>query len=257
MFSRFALGLSIIAFAWAQASFGNEAFSDVRIEAPTEEHAEVGSRPLPPEKQEALNIQKGEAITELREQFETNAPASDHAIPLSLQQSQVRLQPIYYSYAHHTHYLIGVSPDGRFIELEDKSRFDIAPGSNYQVLRWLGDQTYTITPNYNWFSYLDYAYTIINNETGESVKANLIVGPELSNPYTKYIISINYTLGLAYLSDGTVWEVAGDDTSYFNEWAVNDIVIIGDYSPWFYCLYPYDSILINVNMNHYVHAKQN
>lgn len=258
------LGLSLSIMA-APAFADDESGANNRAQTPFEqlqagEHVSVGTEPLPPELQEQMENERVEKY----QKFKSKSDQKTAHIPSTMPQANTlcahgvsaQTQMVSYSHAMHRHYLIGVSYDGRFIDTEDGSRWEIAPSDAYKVLRWRGDETYLITPNDNWLYSSEYPYTIVNQQRGSSARSKLILGPSSEGENVHWIINYDPYLRLVYLENGTVWNVAEDDYPYFARWQVNHIVIIGNYSPWFYFFYPYDSILINVNMNHYVHAKQ-
>ena len=266
MKSKQLLSLCISLSILASPAFASEESEETpQITAPLEqlqegEHISVGSDPLPADLQEQMNNERVEKYQEFKEKSEQKCTYNPAPItPPNTLCALGSSAPTYlaaYSHAMHRHFLKGVSNDGRFIDTEDGSRWEISPSDNYKVLRWRGDQTYVITPNSNWLSSDQYPYTIVNQQRGSAAKAKLILGPGYNGQNVHWVINYDPYLRLVYLENGTVWKVSEDDYPYFSKWQVNHIVIIGNYYPWFYVFYPYDSILINVNMNHYIHAKQ-
>ncbi|MCX6989461.1 MAG: hypothetical protein NTX49_00090, partial [Chlamydiae bacterium] len=71
--------------------------------------------------------------------------------------------------------------------------------------------------------------------------------------YTHWIIGMDYTSGHVYLENGSTWTISTNDLFIFNDWAINDTIILGSNDSWFSS---YDSLLINVNMNNYVRARK-
>lgn len=147
------------------------------------------------------------------------------------------------------HWLINATYDGSVVELEDGSHWKLSP--NYSVFSWKVGDPIVVTPNHSFFS--EYNYYIVNKFTGSYVAADLIVGPLTFGPYTHWVIGIDYASGHVFLENGTTWTVSANDTFVFNDWAINDTVIIGSNDSWFSS---YDTILINVNMNNYVRSKK-
>ena len=109
-----------------------------------------------------------------------------------------------------------------------------------------------LTQNTNWFSYYD--YKIINKADGSVVYANLSVGPIVEGEYTHWIVAIDYARGEIILEDYSHWKICTADDYVFDEWALNDTVIIGVNSGWYSSTSEF--ILINVNMNNYIRASQ-
>ena len=108
-----------------------------------------------------------------------------------------------------------------------------------------------ITPNHSFLS--EYNYYVVNKATGSYVAADLILGPIAFGSYTHWIIGMDYTSGHVYLENGSTWTISSNDLFIFNDWAINDTIILGSNDSWFSC---YDNLLINVNMNNYVRARK-
>nr|NGX38458.1 hypothetical protein [Chlamydiota bacterium] len=191
------LGLSLSIMA-SPAFADEETAEDQPVLAPLEqlqegEHITVGSEPLPEELKEQMENERVEKY----QKFKTKSEQKCSLIPSNMPQAQTlcsrgaSAQTHLASYSHslHRHYLIGVSNDGRFIDTEDGSRWEIAPSDSYKVLRWRGDQTYVITPNNNWLSSSEYPYTILNQQRGSSAKTKLILGPSSEGQNVHWIIN--------------------------------------------------------------------
>lgn len=144
-----------------------------------------------------------------------------------------------------------VSPNGESVELDDGSVWKVNKYDGYKVLSWKVSDELVITQNHRWFT--SYQYRIINQATGTSIEANLFLGPIVNGIASRYASSIDFHNGLALLTDGTQWEICPSDFSLFANWANGDAIIIGFNSGWDS---KYDGLLINVNMNQSVRAKQ-
>lgn len=149
------------------------------------------------------------------------------------------------------HYLIAVSGIGDSLEFEDGSVWRISAYDRYKPLSWRANDPVMITQNHRWFS--KYKYRIVNANTGSALEANLYLGPIQNGEHTRYIIAIDPVEAILMLSDHTHWEVSPYDRFAFRNWDLEDAVIIGYNSGW-------DSnseaLLINVNMNQSIRAKQ-
>jgi hypothetical protein len=159
------------------------------------------------------------------------------------------LPPVYFSPAMHS--LAAVSAFGESLELEDGSVWKVSIYDAPKVAMWGSQEPVLITQNTSWFS--NYQYCLVNQITGDVLEANLFLGPLKDGPYTRYIVSIDATRGELVLNDHTRWSVSSYDLSAFHDWMLYDTVILGHNSSW-------DSssqgLLINVNMNQAVRAKQ-
>ncbi len=160
-----------------------------------------------------------------------------------------RYPSVYYSST--VHWLTGVSAFGDSVECEDGSVWKINTYDSYKALSWRANDPLLITQNTRWFS--SYNYRIINRATGASIEANLYLGPIQYGEFTRYIAFIDWVMGDIVLTDNTRWQISSYDTSLFRDWEVNDAVIVGYNSGWDSSC---DSILINVNMNNFVRAKE-
>jgi len=154
-------------------------------------------------------------------------------------------------YPSGVHYITTIFAFENRVEMEDGAVWTISRYDAPKLMRWLQDHPIIITQNHRWFS--KYNYRIVNQVTGESLEANLFQGPFLYGFYTRYIASLDLYSGYAFLNDGTQWRISPYDAFLFDQFRVNDVIIIGHNSG-------YDSscqgLLINVNMNESVRAEQ-
>lgn len=194
----------------------------------------VGSRPLSAESQQIL-------ANRPRPQKQKTAQIGPlFNFPVDIVSSDLR-----------NHFLASYSLFDNTIELEDGSFWKIPSREMYKVLSWALNDELMITPN----QWLHSGYYLISNRTtGDSIGADLIVGPEEYGVNTHWIIGIDRWLGRVYLENGTYWDVRGFDQNLLSDWEVNDTIILGDgANEW---IGRHDSILINVNLNHYVFANR-
>lgn len=147
-------------------------------------------------------------------------------------------------YCHWAHSIIDF---GELIELEDGSQWSIAPTHAYKALTWRIYDPIVITPNRSWFS--SYTYCITNQATGSYIQANLQLRPIPFGPYTHWVVALDKYTGHVFLEDGSSWKVSQDDWPLFEQWLINNFIIIGYNDEWFSS---YDHILINVNAEHHV-----
>jgi hypothetical protein len=210
---------------------------------------EVGSRPLTPETQAMWDQQKN---AEWAKKEESNPGFSGRSLEQALGAYQRTNIPFYgYNSSFSTHWINTISAYGDTIEIEDGSWWKISSSDSYTALSWRPGDQVSITPNSGWFS--SYTYCLTNRNTGSYVKANLNVGPVAYGANSHWINSIDYLTGHVFLENGTCWCISNNDSYIFREWAPNDCIIIGLNDSWFTS---YDHILINVNMNTFLRAKQ-
>lgn len=162
--------------------------------------------------------------------------------------SQLLAKSLYYTmHPGAYHNPVSISIFGDTLEIEDGSIWAISSSDAYTTLNWFSTDLIVITPNHSWFS--AYNFRLTNQNTGESVAANLYLGPFYNSPYTRWIASIDHYSHTVYLNDGSAWSMSSFDASIVNKWFINDTVIIGVNDGWLYSTSP--NILINVNMLNY------
>lgn len=154
---------------------------------------------------------------------------------------------VHYYRPMHMHWVNGFYGIGDFVELGDGSQWKISYDDTYKTIHWKVGDPIIITHNDSWFS--SYNYFLTNEATGSYVKASLQVGPVTFGPYTHWVVGFDRAKKQVYLENGTCWEV-----SDLGDWAINDTVMIGinDSFWWSY----FDTLLINVNRNLQVYARQ-
>lgn len=156
-----------------------------------------------------------------------------------------------YYYPLNCGWLNSVSVLGDSIEFGDGSIWGISSLDTHIISTWgIGDPL-VVSPNYQWLSY--FRYYITNKKTGTYVQANLTLGPIPFGPFSHWIMGVDLVSSLLYLENGTIWRLSSEDLSTYYNWSQNDTIIIGGNTSWGAS---FDHILINVNMNNFVRAKQ-
>lgn len=157
--------------------------------------------------------------------------------------------PVYFSPA--VHCLKAISAFGDSLTIEDGSQWVVSANDAPKILNWGSQDLILITQNHRWFS--KYKYKIVNQNSGASVEANLNLGPIDDGNHAPCVIAIDTTRGELVLSNNSRWQISSYDSANFEDWRLNDLIIIGFNSGW-------DSgcpgLLINVDMNHCVRAQQ-
>jgi hypothetical protein len=234
------------------------------IEASVDGHVSVRSRELDPAKrqlmQELRTKQHEEEETGDQTDTQQNVRKANNKMISSTAQFMLAPQHIIspqlmltsYVFPVNSHWLASIADNNHTIELEDGSHWEVSLSDSYILRNWRREDSLVITPNYNFLSSYDYYITNKNNYNS-FVKANLYVGPLAFGPFSHWIVEIDYFGGHIYLENQMVWCVNPQDSYLLKEWAVNDHVIFGLYESWFS---PFDHILINVNMDNHVRARQ-
>lgn len=216
------------------------------IFAQDEEHAEVGKRPLPPEKREELAMQMYDEVAIEDEESEEVAefgPSDEAKCGL--------LDPVVY-FPEYCHWMTARSVLCDYIDLEDGSKWFVSPYDRYKIKYWDADEPIMITQNTAWFS--SQKFKLVNKNTGNSVEADLSLGPLIGGKFTHFIAGIDVAKGIIVLEDGSYWEIYSGDLYktkiYGYEWILDDNVIIGVNSGYKSSYFGY--ILINVPTNEFV-----
>lgn len=152
-----------------------------------------------------------------------------------------------YSHSHPAAYQhpVSISFSGQRVELMDGSLWQIAPSDAFIVVNWFATDLVVITPNHAWFS--GYTFCLTNQRSGESVSANLNLGPidpAYGSLYTHWIVAIDDYYNRVYLEDGSIWSMSAFDSQIVSQWIVGDVVIIGVNDGWLSSSNP--NVLINV-----------
>lgn len=225
----------------------------------TEDHIPVRSRHMALEKRESMDRRRANEREQV-EGEEEKAPLYRQAKLIgNSHQSQFRLAPNALekpqfqlsSYPTNCHWLTSIGDTGKTLEMEDGSHWEIVSADQYMLNYWRRGDNLVVTPNYDWFSSGDYFIT--NKNSNSYVRANLHIGPLAFGQYSHWIVAIDHMSGHITLENGVTWCIYAKDSYVFREWEVNDHIIIGLYNNWFHS---FDHILINVNMDTHVRAKQ-
>ncbi|QLH35456.1 MAG: hypothetical protein HWD61_04285 [Parachlamydiaceae bacterium] len=162
----------------------------------------------------------------------------------------------YYSTTHRAsfHKPINTSKDGRDVELEDQSIWQVHSWDASKVKKWKSFHTIVIAPNKNIFTKGSYPYKLINLDTGHIAKAYMKFTPVFNDPnidiYVHWIDEIDYFNRLIRLDDGSVWSIAWADGNVMKHFDRYNIVIIGTNDGWYKGSYP--NILICVKNSAYI-----
>lgn len=157
-------------------------------------------------------------------------------------------QPVYYPASDH--WIMKVEGNN-LIEIEDGSGFSCDSQEAQKAFRWNWKSPIAITQNRSWFS--NYNYRIINQDSGESIPVNLTQGPLNESEYLVSISVINSSRTALALTNKMELTVCPQDLATFTRWHEGNAIIVGINSGW---QSAYNFILINVEKNNFIRAKQ-
>lgn len=252
---------SIATVCFLSSSFATEEPVSDPIQKPSEERIQVRSKEINQTKLETSKRRRarenGIEIPEVQEssypfQKAKNILASNAQWMLSPLNEALPECRLAYAYLPvDSHWYTNVATNWGSFEIEDGSRWEISPSDQHILYNWRRDDILVITPNSSWFSPYDYYVTNATNNT--YVKANLLEGPIAFGPYSHWVVDIDYVGGHIFLDNQMVWCIDPKDGYLLSEWSINDHVIFGANDSLFS---KYNFILINVNMEEHLRAKQ-
>lgn len=148
--------------------------------------------------------------------------------------------------------------DGSTFEIEDKSQWKVARADRNKVQKWLNGDILQVYPNTQWFR--DTKYIMLNARTKEYACVNLFLGPMAGLEHYKRIRAIDFQYGEVLVENEngyrSVWKVPTSQIMKLATWKINHTIIIGSNAPGWLWQDGNDCILINVERNRYVQAKQ-
>ena len=149
------------------------------------------------------------------------------------------------------HFALYITPLGDIVRLEDGSEWAVRFSDRNKTLDWYTSDRIVITSNHDWFS--SYDFKLNNENTGESIRVNLVTAPWYNGIHTHWIVAIDYLHKQICLEDGSVWSISIWDDAELSRMALEDTIIIGTNDSWFQSTKP--NILINVDTMEYVKAR--
>lgn len=155
-------------------------------------------------------------------------------------------------YPASSHWIMKISALGDSLEIENGAVFEFDAWDGEKALYWQTQTPITITQNRTWFS--KYSYRIVEQNSGESIPANLKLGCYENSEYTYFLSIIDRNQGAVALTNHLNLSICPDDAKAFATWHEGQAIIIGINSGW--QSRTYNLILINVNKNNFVRAKQ-
>lgn len=246
-----------------ELAFEEDALSDATDGE--EENVVVDSRPLLPQarlQMEQARQSELEQTDEITQEEEIQLGVliipikSQNLIALAsnkIQSTAATLSPCHYQ-------SITALPQQSIIKIDDGSEWIFDRSETYVLRNWKVGDKIIITPKQQLILGSHFTYVMTNKDVGDSISVNLFLGPVAFGYRSTWVVGIDQNLGKIYLMNGqgerTVWEVSSSDKDLFKDWKVNDTVIIGENDSWLWCFSSYNSMIINVNMNHYIRAQQ-
>ena len=123
------------------------------------------------------------------------------------------------------HSITSIAWDGSSFVLEDGSVWLVREDHREEVrLWWEGDIVY-IAPNRQWSGCSPWVF--LNESRRVFVYARSMAPPDYYNPYTRYIVAIDYDYDQIRLNDGSLWNISWADDQVVNRWEPNDTLLIG------------------------------
>lgn len=245
--------------------FAQQDEEDAGIECMCEDgHVAVDSRPLSPQTKQQM-IQARQAESE-----QTTELTEDEAIQLGVLIIPIKTQNLIALSSNDLHTTAAALPPSYYrtienfppqaiIQLDDGSQWVHDRADAYILRNWKIGDNIVITPKQQYVVGSNYQYMITNTALGESINVNLFLGPRSFGQRTFWVTGIDKNLGKIYVLNGigerTVWEISNSDMYLVKDWKVNDTIVIGENDSWLWYFSSYNQIIINVNMNHYVRAK--
>ncbi|NGX38293.1 MAG: hypothetical protein K1000chlam2_01466 [Chlamydiae bacterium] len=230
-----------------------------------EKNVIVDSRPLSPESKKLMEQKRQE------ESEECENPSDEETLELTGTTIPIKwnnlialtANELHSTAANYTPYLyhwIENIPQENIVEIEDGSEWIFDKNDAHVLRNWRASDTIVISPKGNWLWSSNYAYVMTNKDLSSSINVNLMLGPIAFGPRSTWIIGLDDNLGQVYVLNGqgdrTVWEVSHTDLYLFKEWQHDDTLIIGENDGWLWWFSAYNCIIINVNSNHFVRARQ-
>lgn len=183
---------------------------------------------------------------ELEQHRQMRALEQDLSAPIAKSAVYVSVHPGAY------HFPVAYSYLGDTVDTEDGARYVTAPEDRSLIFKWFSGDTIILVRNHALFS--NYYFKLINLNTNDVVKVNLLFKPIKNSIYTYWIQAIDTVSSVVLLNDGTLWSVSGFDTSVMRtNWQVYDTVIMGINDDWISG--SYGNFLYNVDANNIVRSQ--
>ncbi len=149
-----------------------------------------------------------------------------------------------------------VGAEGTTLELADGTILSVAYQDQGVATRWRGYAPYVVLAQNNGF-FRNVNFKVHNLSTGESVEAKISQGPTVLKAYLVVgFDEYNQRVQLANQQGQTMfWKISSSDIRAWNDWKLNDGILIGVNDCWFTGGYDYILININLKKNPFVRAK--
>jgi hypothetical protein len=137
------------------------------------------------------------------------------------------------------------------LELEDRSRWVIAPPDVYKITGWEPNDVVVLTPHSSFFSIYKFQFSLSNLTRKSYVRVNLDLHPCDYKKKCRWVISLDKFGNRLFLNDGSSWKIHPDDTLLLQDWDLNDFIVYGKNDQ---LLTSFPFLLINARLNHYIRA---
>jgi len=244
--------------------YAGEGFSSEKTETMAE-NVIVNSNPLSPEKRiiwEKMRREEAE-LEEQALQEEGSLRLTGTVIPIKSHSLNdlvaSNMNATAASYSPYVLHWIEELPQENVVKLEDGSEWIFDKSDIGFVRLWQPGHTIIFTAKRGSLWGSNYEYVLTNADKNVSIPVSPFRGSREFGKGSTWVAGINRTLGQIYVINGagerTVWEISSPDKELFEEWLVNQHVMMGHNDSWFWSFSSYDHIIYNFHMNHYVHAR--
>ncbi len=162
---------------------------------------------------------------------------------------------------------IVVYMDGPIIELEDGSRVTVASSDMYKLWKWFPSDIIRLEPT---FKDVGPRFLLINERIIAEVNSlwtpseavlgvDFVRGPLHAGSFTHHITGLDVNMPgrkAVYLDNCSLWEIDERDHSIVMSWKIGHTVILGTNPVFWGSWRPSNTILIDVESNTYVRARQ-
>ncbi len=152
-------------------------------------------------------------------------------------------------------------PAPNVIKLGDGTEWTFNLGDSFLIRSWRTGDRIDICPKTNFLWASDYSYVLTNrSQAGSSIDVNCTLGPIKYGRFSAWIRGIDYANRQIYVVTGegeqTTWVIHRNDDPFFQNLAVNSHVIIMNNGDFFWWFSPFNRILVHVELNQQLHARQ-
>jgi hypothetical protein len=161
-----------------------------------------------------------------------------------------------------TDHWIAEFPSPNVIRLGDGSEWTFNPSDLYIIRSWRVGDKLDMCPKTNFFWSSDYSYVITNRSqpNSTSLDVNPSLGPVRFGRFSVWVQGIDNANRHLFVTTGegekTTWVIHKNDETFFRNVVVNSHLIIMNNADIFWWFSPFNRILVHVEFNQQLHARQ-